>query len=701
MEFEDKASPMTVIRKRSTSISLSQAFRRVNPRDQCSRQTARLCLVLVLCLSAIHNGAAQTPSQTDLSRLDVEDLMNIKVTSVSKREQSMSRTAAAVFVISQEDIRRSGATNIPDLLRMAPGVDVAQIDANAWAISIRGFNSRYSNKVLVLIDGRTVYTPSFSGAFWEHLDMPLENIDRIEVIRGPGASVWGANAVNGVISIFTKSSKDTKGGLITAGAGTQTKALGMVQYGGSAGPGSYRVYGKSFDVGNSARPDGAQANDHWMRANGGFQTDWDLSSRDSLMVQGSLFLNEAQETQRGSLIATPYDRIFNQGMDEAGGDVLARWNHTLAGGSQTSVQTYYDTYRRTEMGVPEKLRTFDLDFQHHVAVGNRHDIVWGFGYRVSDSGLSPGYFVAFSPPSQTTTLYGGFVQDEIRLSESLWLTAGVKLEHNAYNGLQTEPSLRLAWNAPGSRHTIWAAASKALRQPSIADTSVVTDLESMPIGPGAVEVLRLLGNPSIKEEELRDYELGYRTELTRTLSLDATSFLSFYHHLQTLEAQPMVIMPGSPMVFEIPMLFDTKAHAVTYGGELSLRWNLNSRWRISPGYSYLHATIRQDPSSQGQSEYTISNGFPQNMFQIRSSLNLWRGTQFDQSLYYTARLPGAAIPGHARLDLRLARHIGESTEISLVGQNLLRPRTTEFGDAQSIIGTQAVRSIYAQIAWKF
>src|SRR5471032_1948384 len=237
---------------------------RLNP--SLGRRLAYLGFTLTLGLSAIAVGAAQPPPQTDLSRLDVEDLMNIKVTSVSKREQSLSRTAAAVFVINQEDIRRSGATNIPDLLRMAPGVDVEQIDNNAWAISIRGFNARYSNKVLVLIDGRTVYTPSFSGVFWEHLDMPLENIDRIEVIRGPGATVWGANAVNGVISIFTKSSKDTKGGLVTAGGGSQVYGAGLVQYGGTAGQdGAYRAFGKYFDIGNSAMANGSPAADHWMR----------------------------------------------------------------------------------------------------------------------------------------------------------------------------------------------------------------------------------------------------------------------------------------------------------------------------------------------------------------------------------------------------------------------------------------------------
>ncbi len=657
--------------------------------------------IILLAVGLFANIPSQAQPPTDLTQMNLEDLMNIKVTSVSKREEKLSQTAAAVFVITQEDIRRSGATNIPDVLRMAPGVDVEQIDASTWAISIRGFNSRYANKVLVLIDGRSVYTPSFSGVFWEQIDMPLENIERIEVIRGPGATVWGANAVNGVISIITKSSKDTKGGLVTAATGSQIKAEGLAEFGGNVGKdATYRVFGNSFDIGDSAGAE-SPADDHWMRAHGGGRLDWDISPSDSLMVQGDLFANEGSQTRRSGFIAAPFESIFNQSVDAAGGDALARWNHTLSGGSQTSLQTYFDTYRRTDMGVPEEERTFDLDFQDHVATSGRNNVVWGLGYRVSTSGLSPGYGISFSPPAQTGSLFSAFLQDEIRVSNSLWFTIGGKLEHNSYTGFQTEPSLRLLWTPPASRSTIWASASKAVRQPARADTAIETNLETIPIAPDAVQVLRLYGNPNIKNEEARDYELGYRSEFTKTLSLDVATFLTFYHHLETIEPQPMQIIPGSPMEFEIPMLYDNKAHAVDYGGELSLNWAVNSRWRITPGYSYLHATIRQDPSSQGLAGYAIATDFPQNMLQIRSQLNLGRKVEFDQSLYYTARLPGGSIPGHTRLDLRLARRISESAELSLVGQNLLRPRTIEYGDSFGIIGTQSVRSVYGQITWRF
>jgi len=659
--------------------------------------------VLALGLPMTFAGRAQNAPSVDLSQMSLEDLMAITVTSVSKKEQTLSKTAAAVFVINQEDIRRSGAFSIPDVLRMAPGVDVEQIDANAWAISIRGFNFRYSNKVLVLIDGRTVYTPSFSGVYWDHIDMPLEDIERIEIIRGPGATVWGANAVNGVISIITKSSKETKGGLLTAGGGSQLHALGQLQHGGSAGRarGSYRIFAKYFDIGDAAAADGSPANDHWRRSHAGFRSDWDLTNRDSVMVEGDLFANRESGTFRSGFATTPFDTFTARDVAAAGGDVLARWNHRLAGGSQTSLQAYYDTYRRTEYGPPEVLRTFDLDFQHHLDAGDRNEIVWGLGYRVNSSGFSPGYDLAFSPPSRTDSLFSVFLQDEIRLSSAFSFIAGLKLEHNAYTGVETEPTARLSWNRPGGRHTVWAAASKAVRQPARADSDINAPLATIPFGPDTVQVLRLLGNPQAKAEQIRDYEVGYRSELTKKLSVDVATFLSFYRHLATYEPQPPMILPGSPLQILIPLTFQNNGRATDYGGEVSLNWNSTSRWRISPGYSYLHAALRQDPSSQGSTSSTIATGFPQNTFQIRSLLNLSQTMEFDQSLYYTARLPGGTIPGHARLDLRLSRRFGESAEVSIVGQNLLRPRTVEYGDASALLGTQPVRSVYGKITWRF
>lgn len=662
----------------------------------------QLAVSLLLSCASMRDvaGQVQPPVPADLSQYSLEDLMDITVTSVSKKEQKLSKTGAAIFVINQEDIRASGAANIPDLLRMAPGVDVEQIDASTWAISIRGFNSRSSDKVLVLIDGRSVYSPLFSGVIWAEIAMPLENIERIEIIRGPGGTVWGANAVNGVISIITKSSQDTKGGELTAAGGSQMRASPQLQYGGAVGQdGAYRVFGDYSNIGNSAAQGGGAANDNWQRMDTGFRSDWNLSKADSLMVQGGLFATLANETDT-SVLAGP--ARFADTPDTAGGDLLARWDHTFAGGSQTYVQAYYDTARVTESGLPLKTRTFDLDVQHHFAAGDRQDIVWGGGYRADDAGIPPGYpSGSFTPPFRTVSLFNVFVQDEIRISEALSFTAGIKLEHNSYTGLENEPSARLVWSPAGSRYTIWAAASKAIRQPARSENDILAVLETIPLSANSVELLVAKGNPRTQAEGLRDYELGYRSELTGNLSLDATTFLSFYRDLETLNPQAPVFISGSPLVVEIPLLYENSAHAMTWGGELALNWKPTSRWRIAPSYSYLHASLRVDPGSNGESDSNLSTDFPRNMFQIRSLLTLSRNLEFDQSLYYTARQPGGSIPGYARLDVRLAKRIRESTEISVVGQNLLRARTLEYGNSLGILGTESVRSVYGTIIFRF
>jgi iron complex outermembrane receptor protein len=532
-------------------------------------------------------------AQSELVEASLEQLINVKVTSVSKKEEKLFRAAAAVYVITQDDIRRSGATNIPDLLRMAPGVHVAQIDANIWAISIRGFSARYSNKVLVLIDGRTVYAPSFSGVFWDHQGLPLEDIDRIEVIRGPGATVWGANAVNGVINIMTKSARATQGGLVTAGTGSEQKALGVLRYGGQIGSqGSYRVFGRYFKVDDMVLPDGRQGVDGWRRLQGGFRSDWRLSPRDSLTVEGDLFSNRGAQTRWSAfIVVSPLVRAFNEELTVRGGNLLGRWNRTLSGGSELSLQVYYDSYRRVDLGVPETLNTLDLDFQHHLAFGSRHDIVWGLAYRVATSGVTPGYTISFSPPERTDNLYSTFVQDEIRMTDSLWFTLGSKFEHNAYTGFEFEPSLRLAWT-PSRRHTIWAAASKAIRQPSRVETALSTPLAEFPGYDGSLQVINFQGNPNLKTEQLRDYEIGYRAQASRGLSFDVATFISSYRRLQNIEqGRPYFVSSPPPPRLVLPWTYGNQGRARNYGAELSASWNVTSSWRISPGYAFIHMNV--------------------------------------------------------------------------------------------------------------
>ena len=379
--------------------TFEQPIRRGFPRSTKSPQASpdrlgrgmRLKIAIVLCAAAALS-RGQSPTAKDLAQTSLEDLMNIEVTSVSKKEQKLSQAAAAVFVISQEDIRRSGATNIPDLLRMVPGIHVAQLDANIWAISIRGFTDRYGDKVLVLIDGRSVYTPLTSGVNWDQQDVPLEDIDRIEVIRGPGGTVWGANAVNGVINIITKSAKATQGGLASASGGSQESAQGLLQYGGTIGQkGAYRMFGSYGNVGNSPSPNGETVADGWHKLHSGVRSDWDLSPGDTMTVQGDLFQSREGQTI-DTLFASdlPREAIIQDTITVGAGDILGRWNHTLADGSVTTLQVYYDGYRRVDRGLSETRNTLDFDFQHHLTIGSRQEIVWGLGYRTTSDNTTVG-----------------------------------------------------------------------------------------------------------------------------------------------------------------------------------------------------------------------------------------------------------------------------------------------------------------------
>ncbi len=467
----------------------------------------------------------------DLADASLEDLMNIQVTSVSRKEQSLSRIGAGVFVITQEDIRRSGATNIPDLLRLAPGVDVARIDANQWAISIRGFNNQYANKVLVLIDGRSVYNITFSGVDWDMQDVPLEDIERIEIIRGPGGTVWGANAVNGVINIITKSASATQGGLISAGTGTEDHADGLVQYGGTVGQmGNYRVFGRYFNTANAVLPDGREAADGWQGGHAGFRSDWNLSANDTLTVQGDF-----AKTSEGETVTTlfsnalPLAETFDDPLKATGINILGRWNHTLANGSQMSLQMYDDYSRHLATGFVDSENTVDLDFEYHMTLGRRNDLVWGVGAREIESDYKAGYSFTILPEHRFDKLFSVFFQDELKLSNSLSLTIGSKGEHNDFTGFEFEPSAQLVWS-PTKNQALWLSAARAIRQPSTFEDGLRDYVESIPIG-NSFAIAEVLGNPNMRAEVLRDFEAGYRALPNRRLSLDVAAFGSLYHSL--------------------------------------------------------------------------------------------------------------------------------------------------------------------------
>jgi iron complex outermembrane receptor protein len=652
--------------------------------------------------------APQPAGQRDLSLVPIEDLMNIEVTSVSKKEQKMSQAAAAIFVITQEDIHRSGATNIPDLLRMVPGLDVSQISANDWAVSARGFNQQFSNKLLVLIDGRAVYTPLLGGVNWDTQEVPLEDIDRIEVIRGPGATLWGANAVNGVINIVSKKAEDTLGGLITAGAGTEGQALGTVQYGGIIrGTTSYRVFADYLNRNSLPAPGVNSGEDGWHLLHGGFRADADFSTKDSFTVQGDLYTGEEGATIIHLFSIDPRVvgnlEVLNR---LSGGNILGRWNHTFSSRSDTTLQFYFDNYERTGPESRETRYTIDLDFSHHWAWGSRQDVLWGAGYRRTWNQDLGTIDQSFNPPNAELQLFTFFLQDTIALHpDRVFFTAGTKIENSYFTGFELEPSARLAWT-PSNRMTLWTAVSRAERSPTQRDTDLNAALAAFPDPQGSgtpVEVI-LFGNPKILSEHVLAFEAGLRAEPNRTLSVDVSTFFNRYDHLETLETGPEVLEPSpAPARFVIPITLGNLMHGTTEGGEISANLKLTDRWTLSPGYAFLEMHLHTEPSSQDTTsvmEYQGSS--PQHQAQLRSHVDLSHGLSWDASAYFVSALPAQGVASYTRIDTQLKWKFAERGDFSVVGQNLLHDLYLESMDQLTLVNSTLIkRSAYAKFTWRF
>ena len=662
----------------------------------------RLFVSPVLCLAVGALCRAQTPAPVDLTGASLEDLMNIRVTSVSMKEQSLSRTASSVYVITQDDIRHSGATMVPDLLRMVPGVEVARINENTWAISIRGLNNRFSGQVLVLIDGRSVYSPAFTGVYWDQQTMPLENIERIEVIRGAGGTIWGANAMNGVINIITKSANDTHGGLASVTAGSQDRAQGLLQYGGTAGTGgSYRVYGRYATNGDSPSLPGQPAVDDGHESQMGFRSDWNLSNHDKLTVEGDVLgASEAQTITTLFASQLPNSFTLNNRVLVANGNLLARWSHTFSNGSEATVQVYFDRVRRFDQGLNVQ-NTGDFDFHYHFQAGSRNDIVTGLGYRLTGQNFQDGYAITVGNGHRTDSLYSGFIQDEIRLSESASLTIGSKFEHNSYSGFEYEPSIQFAWS-PTSAHTVWASASRAIQQPSWVYADIQWDAGSANVPGAGTAIVQISGNPELPASRVFDYELGYRTRLSEQISLDATVFYTDYNGIQTIEPEtPFFTVNPAPPHLVLPYVVADFGSAKNYGVEASAHWDIAKWWRISPGFSYLQSKLGLDPGSNDSAFLASSGDSPKRQAQLRSNIKLPHHVEWDTSVYYVGSLAYGPVPAYTRLDSRFGWHIGRFVDVSITGQNLLSPRHAEFLNGVQVIPMETARAVVARIAWHF
>ncbi len=661
---------------------------------------ARRGLKQLICVALIAASAFAQGRKKDLTELNLEDLMNIEVTSVSKKEEKLFQTAAAAFVITQDDIRHSGATNVPDLLRMVPGLEVARIDASHWAITSRGFNGQFANKMLVLIDGRSVYTPLFSGVFWSAQDLMLEDIERIEVIRGPGATLWGANAVNGVINIITKRTEETQGGLLIAGAGTEERAFSSLRYGGKLGPKAhYRVYAKYFDRGDLLDESGRPAADRWEALRGGFRIDWAAGKRDSLTFQGDIYDNDENQKQKIILPGPPFLTAKSSRAESSGGYALARWNHAFSAHSNISLQTYYDRASREDALSRESRDTFDIDLQHHIAAG-RHDLVWGAGYRYKVSDLLGSDAVFFDPRRRSDDLFSAFIQDEITLIKDRFrLTLGSKFERNDYTGFEVQPGLRLLWT-PSARHTLWGAVSRAVRMPSRAEIDANSHLSSFPGEGGLTNLIVVRGNWDFKSEKLIAYEAGYRVQPGHRLFFDVAAFYNSYDDLRSAEPESPVFRPDPPRI-EIPLRLDNKLKGEARGVEIAANWQAPKFWQLSAGYTWLRLNVSPEVTSRDQSFLTLRGDTPRHQFHLMSNFNLPHGIEIDTMIYRVGKLATQFVPAYTRLDARFAWQATENLTLSFVGQNLLDNRHQEFGDTQILVSSQIKRSAYGKISWRF
>ncbi|MCK9606844.1 MAG: TonB-dependent receptor [Methylomonas sp.] len=673
----------------------------------------RLCWALLGFTAVV--GAEE---QNEALNLSVEDLLNVEVTSVAKKAQSLNDAAAAIFVISNEDIKRTGVTNIPDALRLAPGLDIAKINANQWAVSSRGFNGRFANKLLVLVDGRNAYARSFSGVYWENQDVMMEDIDRIEVIRGPGAALWGANAVNGVINIITKNSAETLGGLVTGGGGNQEKGFGSLRYGVKLGEDtSARAYVKGFDRNQNTLQSGGKAGDNWDKVQGGFRLDSQLNTQDTLTVQGDVYRATINQFAYFPQISAPYQTTGNISNQDVGGNLLGRFQHTFSPTSDYSLQFFYDAYKHQEAMFTDSRNTLDLQFQHRFGLLDWHEIIWGGAYNYGHDQLvgnqpqnGSAAIINLNPARINDQLASGFIQDEMTLIDNkLWLTIGSRFEHNDYSGFEGQPSAKVMW-APHNQHRLWAGVSRAVRTPSRAErygsvlTGVVPPQQAAPpllCPPACTPPVGIVaqGNTRYQSEEVIAYEAGYRTTFSKSVSLDVTGFYNVYRDLRFAEEGTPSFNGTSATQ---PLNFTNQLGGRTYGVEIATIWQMLNWWRWDVNYSWLHTHI--NPNAIGAPQTNIS---PQQRVSLRGVLSPWNDIDLDfwfryvDSNFSVGSLGENTIKNYVTLDLRAAWRPIKDVELSVVGQNLLQQSHLEYISENQTFPTLIVRGLYGKISWNF
>lgn len=658
---------------------------RPDPDRTCLVLPARIALVLLAVLLAARLPAA-VPLQPEknLADLSIEELMNESVTSVSKKEQRLGDVAAAISVLSNDDLRRSGATTIMEALRLVPGVNVGQVNSHEWAISARGFNDVFANKLLVLVDGRSIYTPLFSGVFWDFQQLMLDDVDRIEVIRGPGATIWGANAVNGVINVVSRSARETQGGLLYGGGGDPDVLLGGVRYGGQAGPDTYyRVFAGYRRVADFSLPGGASARDGWEGRQGGFRVDHYPSADTQLTWQADMADVQSDD-----------DKLSSYNVN-----TLGRWTRRFSERSSLEIQAYYDRVVRDESsrGLLHT-NTVDLTAQHTFGLGPNHDIISGVGYRdIIHQMWQTTPVIQVRRTRSHLELFNAFLQDEFKfIPDKLTLTVGGKIEHNSYTGWEFQPSVRAVFK-PTPQSTLWVAVSRAVRTPNIVeagDVVAVTIGAPFPGPGGGLYLPTSVGNAGPSAEVLLAYEAGYRVQASSRVSVDVALFYNDYSKLLSNALVPRFVS-GVPLgLAEIP--FVNRLDRETWGGEVSLAVTPVDAWRLTASYS--HLTMRLNGTA-GAGGFATNASWPKHQAVLRSSYDFTPRTSLDVQLRYVAAVPGA--DAYTTAGFRLAHRWGDRLELSLVGQNLFAPQRLEHGAELLTVTTEVPRQFYGKATWRF
>jgi iron complex outermembrane receptor protein len=656
--------------------------------------------VLLGLIAVPSPGLAQGPAP-DLSQMSIEDLMKIKITSASRKEQRVADVAAAVFVITHDDIRRSGMTTIPDLLRLVPGVGVAQINSNKWAVSVRGFNGLYANKLLVLVDGRSIYSRIFSGVFWDAEDLMLDDIDRIEVIRGPGSAIWGANAVNGVINIVTRGAAETQGLLVRVDGG-RFNEQGAVRYGGTVGATHYRLYTQWTERGQSLIAPGTRANDASHRVTTGFRADW-TRQPGAFMLEAAFTAGQARALWPNLNPQTAArDPLANDPSDAQGGHLLGRWTHARAGGASLQVQSFVDIAGRREPVGKYDRRTFDVDSQYHTPLGAHHDLVAGAGYRFSGDDFAGNVGFSLTPADNSSSLLTAFVQDEIALlGNRLAVTLGSQVQYASDSGAGVQPTARVMWK--GFTHQrFWAATSRALRTPSLYERGIRVDLPPVPSASGLPLVATLLGNPAAETERLIDTEAGYRFQAGTSGSIDVTGFVGRYDQLRTQElAAPVVQLVPTPHIRAIAQ-FGNQLEATTRGLEVAGQWAPIPAWRLDGSYTVFDVNPKLAAASRDPVAAREDGSVPRTQWQLRSALSPNSRATINVAIFHVGPLEQFHVDAYTRADVSAEWRFTSRLSAMAIGQNLFDAAHVESAGTGSLLQvTQVPRSASLRLRWTF